>query len=166
MIVYSEYKDIYHCSYRIISILKIIDSDIEFNKLKIIDFFLVFPSLVKEISFPKQKGISLLKNESSANFDTYEIIPEKKQLFFEISPYQAQAVTILKAKGIIIESNGNIYFNPDFTSESIDKLLQSSKYILDNFYVKLIKTLFNIEYFGGDGLKRRSGLLEYKYDAL
>ncbi|MGE4442489.1 MAG: ABC-three component system middle component 5 [Desulfomicrobium sp.] len=166
MIIYSEYKDIYHSAYRIISILNIINSEIEYNKLRIIDFFLVFPSLVNEISFPRQRGMSQLKNYASANFDTYEILPEKKQLFFEISPYQLQAVKILKAKGIINESDSTIYYNTDLKSESIDKLLHFSKYTSNNFYVKLIKTLFNIEYFGSDGLKKRSGLLEYKYDAI
>lgn len=56
--IYHPRNDIYHCCFRIVSILSLSNlSSIELDKLKIIDFYLVFPIFLtdrKYFTFPKK----------------------------------------------------------------------------------------------------------------
>ena len=48
MIIYNPAFDIYHCVYRMISILSnLVNEKIEVDKLRILDFYMVFPGEIK-----------------------------------------------------------------------------------------------------------------------
>ncbi len=167
MLIYHPKNDIYNCIYRFITIAKLIESEsFEFNRLRILDFFFMFPHLISDISFPRFKGVVELKKLSKNYSLPYEKLPDNKRLFSEISDYHIQAIQILSSKKIL-ELNGDlISLGENFNASSIQGLLLENKYIKDSFFNKFVKLLKVIELSGENGLKKRSGLMEYRYDAV
>lgn len=138
----------------------------EFSRLRIYDFLFLFPHFIKDISFPRGKGISALKRNAEKISPTYERLPDRKRLFSEMGDYHIQALQILEAKGIFKEVDGIIHIEESFQSSSVKKLLEDNQYINDEFYKILLNTLNNVELAGDNGLKQRTGLMEYRYDAV
>ncbi|WP_373416797.1 ABC-three component system middle component 5, partial [Vibrio parahaemolyticus] len=59
MIIYHPRNDLYHCMFRFISIASMQDlEDFDSVRLRIYDLFYLFPHLVKDIEFPRAKGIA------------------------------------------------------------------------------------------------------------
>lgn len=165
MLIYHPRNDTYNCVLRIISILKNVDTEsIEFIKLKIIDFYYVFPHLISDISFPQGNPYSYLKKQAKALPCPYEKLPDNKRLFSELGDFQIQALHILKAKKVITEEDGHIFKSVNFENSSIQSLLQNNVYVSEEFYQNVVRFLNGIELLGESGLKKRTGLLEYRYD--
>lgn len=168
VLIYHQHHDTYHCIIRMLSTLSILDGkSIEFPKLRIIDFYFVFPHLIADIQLPRIKGIAKLKKASKSFSMPYEILPDKKRLFSEMGDFQIQAIHILRAKQIIRESEyGKIFSDIHFANEKIDMLLAESRYLQNDFYSELVETFQEIPLLGKNGLKKRTGLMEYRYDAI
>lgn len=166
MLIYHQQNDIYNCILRILSIVSLMDDEnIDFEKLRIIDFYLTFPHFIKDISFPRVEGASSLKSAAKKLEEPYELLPSPKRLFSEMGDYQIQAVHILRAKKILTENQyGTISAGDQFSHKSISRLLANSSYLKSEFYVNLIKVIANIQTRGPNGIKSRSGLMEYRYD--
>jgi hypothetical protein len=149
-----------------LSILSNIDEEnIEFSKLRIIDFFFVFPHLVSEITFPRSSSASGLKKMAKSFMPTYEILPEKKRLFSEMGDFQIQAIQILKAKGIVkVDEREAISLGQELFYPKLVELISSSRFTNEKFYYELSTTLSDIPLLGDKGIKNRTGLMEYRYD--
>lgn len=167
MIIYHPRNDLYHCMFRFISIASMQDlEDFDSVRLRIYDLFYLFPHLVKDIEFPRTKGIAELKRSFGSINQPYEVLPDKKRLFSEMGDYHIQALQILKAKGIFEEENGNLRISEGFYSPSIQKLINDNSNESTELFCKLFQTLNAIEVVGESGLKKRTGLMEYRYDAV
>ncbi len=153
--------------FRFISIASMQDlEDFDSVRLRIYDLFYLFPHLVKDIEFPRTKGIAELKRSFGSINQPYEVLPDKKRLFSEMGDYHIQALQILKAKGIFEEENGNLRISEGFYSPSIQKLINDNSNESTELFCKLFQTLNAIEIVGESGLKKRTGLMEYRYDAV
>jgi hypothetical protein len=138
----------------------------EFSRLRIYDFLFLFPHFIKDVSFPRTKGVTALKRDAEKITPAYELLPDRKRLFSEMGDYHIQALQILEAKGIFKEVDGIIRISESFQSSSVKNLLENNQYINNEFYKVLLKTLNNVELSGDNGLKQRAGLMEYRYDAV
>ncbi len=167
MIIYHPRNDLYHCMFRFISIASMQDlEDFDSVRLRIYDLFYLFPHLVKDIEFPRRKGIAALKRSFSSIDPPYEVLPDKRRLFSEMGDYHIQALQILKAKGIFEENNGRLRISKEFHNSSIQNLIKDNSNETTVLFCKLFQTLNAIEVFGESGLKKRTGLMEYRYDAV
>lgn len=167
VIIYHPRSDIYHCMFRFINIAQSLGKDeFEWTRLRIYDLFYLFPHLVNDIEFPRTKGLAGIKKSFSKIVIPYERLPDKKRLFSEMGDYHIQALHILKSKNIFKESNGVIQLSCGFHSESIQKLLENNNNELTPLFFKLFQILNNVEIAGDNGLKKRTGLMEYRYDAV
>lgn len=168
MLIYHQHHDTYHSIFRMLSVLYMLGGkEIEFSKLRIIDFYFLFPSLVADIQFPRLTGVTKIKKASMAFPVPYEMLPDKKRLFSELGDFQIQAAHILRAKRIIRENEYSVIsIDAHFSNEVIVTLLTGSRYSKDSFFVDLVKIFMEIPLIGKDGLKRRTGLMEYRYDAI
>lgn len=137
----------------------------DFNLLRILDFFFLFPHQATNISFPRVKGVSEVKKLASHFNEPYERLPDTKRLFSELSDFHIQAIQILNAKKILKIEGEKISLAENFYSPSIQHLLEDNLYVTNVFFSKLTFILKNIKLSGENGLKRRSGLMEYRYDA-
>ena len=96
----------------------------------------------------------------------YENLPDKKRLFSEMGDYHIQALQILLAKDIFQEVDGKLSTSAVFDSEAVTKLINESKPMSGGFLDDLISILNRVELAGESGLKKRTGLMEYRYDAV
>lgn len=168
MLIYHERNDVYHCTFRLLSIFNMIDAnDIEFSRLKIIDFYIVFPHLIGTISLPRVKGISKIKKEVQTLTVPYEKLPSARMLFSEMGDIQLQAIDILKAKRVFeVAEEGIISKGKYFSSEAVQDLIKENNITSKWFYKDFIKILIECQFYGDNGLKKRTGLMEYRYDAV
>lgn len=165
MLIYNPAYDIYHSIFRIYNIIHKIEfgTYIEIERVKIIDFHLVFPSTLSTIEFPQ--GFSKIKKSLlNLSFD-YREVSNKYVTFHTMASLQNQAVDFLKNLGYIeIDALGKITKTQSFSDLKIN--------ILSNFYKdlslseeqKIIDFFYKTQLNGNNGLKKRTKLIEYRYN--
>lgn len=168
MLIYHQRNDVFHCSFRILSVLSILNEHaIEYEKLKIIDFYLVFPHLINEIRLPRMVGATEIKKQAKEIHMPYEKLPGKRMLFSEMGDFQSQAIDILTSKELCDITKSNIISRGrNFDLEEIKALTESNIITSSSFYRKFITLISSIDLLGDSGLKSRTGLMEYRYDAV
>lgn len=172
MIVYNQALDLYHTIFRLLHFLNKFENEtvIEVERLRIWDFYLLFPSKIHEIRL-KQNESDIRKLRRQFIKDSknpYDQISDNRKIFEKIKPYQLAALNSIASYGIIEKS---------FLSQQRISII--NKKILSDFVtnfeelpakernvIALMTSHFNqISLFGTDGLKQRTNLLESKYDA-
>ena len=172
MLVYNPAFDMYHTVFRILNILSYHSRGeyVETERLRIWDFYLLFPEEVENITLRRdEKEVrSLIKNQISTKSNPYRNISDSRKLFEKIRPYQMNALKCMSSYGLI---------NDDYVSLNKVKLLQhvklkkSNPLLIQNnqLQMNVIKLMtshfFLMPLYGEKGLKKRTGLLEHKYDA-
>lgn len=135
-------------------------------RLRIYDFFYLFPHFVSEIDFPRVKGITCLKNKAEKLLPPYEALPDKRRLFSEMGDYHIQALQILKAKNLFREDNGLLILAESYFTTEIQVLIEGNLNQVPDILTDSLKVLNRIDISGDKGLKKRTGLMEYRYDAV
>lgn len=165
MLTYHPKNDIYHCIYRILAIIKISQGEpIEIEKLKLLDFYFLFPHLIKEVTIPKDNTYAYIKKEIRQIPLPYETMPDKRRLYSELVMFQNRAIDILKSKKIVKEESNSLIADKNFRSKEILTLSKNNKFIENDFYKNLVYCFQEIPLLGENGLKKRTDLLEYRYD--
>ncbi|SRR5579862_1027002 len=165
MLFYHPAFDIYHSAFRI---LRILDSSpkhvFEIERLRIFDFYLLFPSQISKFRFP----ITLLRQKRQfQNENPYQQIQDPKRIFFRLEPYQICALKSLAARQFI---DASLFLErkisrtekalPDGLNEALQKANKASPTIIEF----LMNSLLSLDLYGKSGLKGRSDLFEYRYD--
>lgn len=163
--IYHPRNDIYHCCFRLLSILSSHNQPISIEKIRIIDFYLVYPNFIKEITLPRKNGNTKLKNKYAKMSPPFEIMPNKKILFSELKDFQYSAISLLRAKSIIELKERTISKASDYWLLP-ETFFKENNILNDETQVQLIKCLCSIELTGIQGLKHRTGLMEYRYDSV
>lgn len=167
MLTYHPKNDIYHCIYRILSIIKISEDQlIEIDKLKLLDFYFLFPHLLKEVTIPRENIYAFIKREIRQIPLPYETLPDKRRLYSELVIFQNRAIDILQSKKIIKEESNSLIADKNFQSKEISTLSKNNKFIENDFYKNLVNCFQEIPLLGANGLKKRTDLLEYRYDII
>ncbi|MCS6122794.1 ABC-three component system middle component 5 [Shewanella baltica] len=166
MLLYHPYKDSNHCIFRMLTILSTLDKSIELEKLRILDFYYIFPHFIKEIDGWPRAYISFKKIAEEIS-EPFENTPNKKKLFFDLNQIQSQAIMKLCAREILsinLAKKGIIKLEKSKISEDFMKKIEDEKNN-NAISLKLVSNfLSKIEWKGKNGLKKRTGLMEYKYD--
>ncbi|HEY1193893.1 ABC-three component system middle component 5 [Flavobacterium sp.] len=172
MIVYQPSFDLYHSIYRMINILghfKYGDS-IEIDRLRIWDYYLLYPNKLKTISLKKEENDirQLINNFVLRKQNPYEQIFNDRKMFEKIRPYQMGALKYLASIGLIDKD----YLKSNKISKISNEILKELKLITDKLSIQEENTIslltghfYYIPLSGKDGLKERTNLLESKYDA-
>jgi hypothetical protein len=166
MLLYHQAYDIYHCVFRMLKILKYsAGKALEYDRLSILDFYLLFPHLIKDISVPQELVSEKTKFKRYAS--KYDFNGDPKFFFSRLRALQETALRVLVAKKIIAKEgfedkklNLNLDEIPSDMRKEIDKSITEYSEVLSF----LIDKLDVIELTGARGLKQRTGLLEYRYD--
>lgn len=167
MLVYHPAFDLYNCIFRMLQLLSYSKEDeIDLDKLRIWDFYLTFPNLVKDISFPSD--LRHLKDSIFREKDNpYEDVTDPKQVFEKMNSYQISAIKCLASYGFVdskrLDKNKVRKTSKEIPPELMEKLndLANQK---GNVIKLLTSDLVTLPLFGGKGWKARTGLLEFKYD--
>lgn len=167
MLIYHPVHDINHCIYRILRFLEVSEhSSFGWDQLRLLDFYSLFPHLLKSITpFPRELGA--YKKIISRIPDAYEAMPNDKRVFHEMMPIQNTAIHNLIARDMIdsqsyaeqIISRSDVRL-PDGLVERI----KNDPYVNEEWYLFLVNELPLVNFDGKKGLKSRSELMEYRYD--
>lgn len=167
MLMYHPAFDANHCVYRIVSILHATaDAPISWSLLRMLDFYYLFPSQLKNIK-PWPREIQKLKAKVMKIPDQFEDLSNPARTFFELQPFQKTAMLELIAKGVLSKPSfdkGLMELEPDSLPSAYTALLGTDDFLKSDAFNVITKGLPNAKFTGGSGLKSRSGLMEYVYD--
>jgi hypothetical protein len=155
--------DSYHCIYRTLLITdRYQPRVIELERMRIWDFYLVFPAETRRISFPSQ--MSVYKRTLPRN--AYEELAEPHLIFTRMQPFQMQAYRSLSAFGLL--SSEQLVKNRIVrTNKAIPSAIRSRFTEIgepETYVLSLAGQFHSFPLYGKNGLKARTKLLEYKYD--
>lgn len=166
MIIYHPYKDANHCAYRLISIMYGVIGEISLNFLNIADFYYLFPSELKAIcNWPRRNSIdfqTVIKVE-----DCHENLGNAPMVFYEMKEIQHNAFLNLISRGIVAESKAlsqHYILVRDSLPDSLVEVLESDIFRKSQIYKLITLKLSKLPLHGENGLKAKTGLLEYRYD--
>ena len=172
MILYNNAFDLYHTIFRMLHLISKVDANdsIEVDRVRIWDYYLLFPSQIFHIK-PRRNEIEfkkILKQLNISKTNPYQKVSDERMTLEKIRPYQIAALNCLASYNIIsknelLEDKIFILSKELLTQYvgSIGNLSWREK----NIITIVTSQFYDISLFGENGLKRRSDLLESKYDA-
>ncbi len=172
MIVYNQAYDYYHAIYRMIRLLthyKRADF-IEVDRLRIWDFYLLFPEQVHSIALKKEDDEirELRKRFIKQKNNPYNEVFDNKKVFEKLRPYQITALQCLSSYGLInkesLKENRVSVISEKLLSDYNSKF-EPLTYTEQNVIALMTLHFSTISMFGPDGLKHRTKLMISKYDA-
>lgn len=172
MIIYNQAFDIYHCIFRLLNFLNRFDIGdvIEIDKIRIWDFYFLFPNEISEIKLKKNEADVkvIIKSFIKKNYNPYEKISDERKIFEKLKLYQLSALNCIASYGIInkemlLQQRVSIE-KKDLLDEYISSLGKLSPKE-ENVISLMTSHFYHISLFGKDGLKNKTNLMESKYDA-
>ncbi len=164
MLIYHPAFDAYHCVFRLLKLVQHLN-DIEVSKLRILDFYLVFPSEVSKVRLSDNNQI---KKTATSLQNVFHGPVNATQTFRDMHDLQIAAINSLIASNIIDGAQAELGIIhrtslqlPDLTIETTDLELSEQENIIFKF---ILNDLSNLPLNGTDGLKHRTGLMEFRYD--
>lgn len=138
----------------------------EWDTFRLMNFYLIFPHFLKEIR-PLPTQLRSYRSSLNEIPDSYVEVPNAKRVLFDLGVLQTMAANHMAAKS---------YINIDFQKvNSVSKREYSlSQELIDCFendpirkngwFKLIVDELPLLDPRGKNGLKKRSGLMEFQYD--
>lgn len=164
-LVYHPAFDAYNALLRIARLLLAFPAGLDVAALRILDFYLLFPEAISKARMTPQLRSAVKRLSAQPRFP-YDKVPASRSLFERMeAPHEAARQTLV-SKGFIKPTTGRMILQQSLLpTELLDLALEHNKN-----EEHLVSALVAIgEAFptnGPNGLKDRSGLLEYRYDVV
>lgn len=167
MLVYHPAFDLYNCIYRMLILLDYSKKEkIELERMRIWDYYLTFPDETRKIVFPLElKSLKQIFKEKQKN--PYENLDFSNKLIQKMEPYQLTALNNLASYGFIEKRDLLKKYVTKNKNKKIPKEVksfQANLSIKKKNVLKLVVGFEEITNLDIKDLKRRTKLLEYKYD--
>lgn len=166
MLTYHPIHDPSHCIFRLLCLMNDIKKEeVSWEQLKILDFYVLFPHFISDMRMPKELSgyRKMLKNISKP----YENLPATSRLMFELGKIQERTINSMVAKGLVEKDvflSGHIKVRFPMIPKKIITSIEDAKFRKEEWYSFLTNLLVQIPTKGKDGIKDRTGLMEYRYD--
>jgi len=167
MLIYNQAYDLYHSMFRILQITEKAQDVLEIDKLRILDFYLAFPSELMEIK--AFQGFKKYEKYISAETNKYERVIDRKRIFFKMENIQISAMKALISYGLLDPDefkNGKIKRTENKLTEKLEQRLNEANEENPNLITLITGPLASMNLYGHLGLKERTNLIEFKYDAI
>jgi hypothetical protein len=159
-----------HAIFRILRLLEVVKNvgTVHRDLLRIMDFYLLFPYRIGEIRLaPTHRPLKRLAT-AYASTKPYGEQPDREVIFQRMEPMHIAALDTLASHEYISRDdwNRNIVRPTDkaLPNDLRDRVLSLNKQQSDLMdFMKLLATSYQLS--GTDGLKSRTGLMEFRYDA-
>lgn len=165
MLIYHPAFDLYSAIFRALRLLdNQSDQAIEIERFRILDFYLLFPFLLRDVEFPS--NARKFKKHFLAKPNEYENISDPRRLFMRLEPYQLSALHCL-ASYSLIEPTLFKEKKVKRSSSPLPKGIQEAitKRNQDSLEIQLLSgPLATISLHGKNGLKSKTDLFEHRYD--
>lgn len=167
MLIYNPAHDIYHTMFRILLLSSQIVESIEIDKLKILDFYYVYP--MELLNIKKPKGFKTYEKFLRAEINNYDRVINPKRVFYKMNSIQYQAMKVLVAYGHFDSENfenGMVKVTEKPLGKDFQTLIDKSTEANMNLIMLLTGPIAEIDLYGHLGLKERTGLIEFRYDTI
>ena len=164
MLIYHPAFDAYHCVYRMTLLTQAV-RELEYSKLRILDFYICFPAEIANIKLPK--NLQEIRSVAKEATNKFRGPVSSIRTFHDLEQIQNSATRLLAAsdvfnskkleEGIISRTSREL---PTEFSRTMSDSTNHTGTLID-FVVTQLRAL---PLRGIGGLKQRSGLMEYRYD--
>lgn len=164
MLVYHPAYDAYHCLFRMMAIIEK-TGELEIEKLKILDFYILFPSLLSNVKMPRQ--FTKVKKTAERYHNAYHDPLNPVMIFKEMRKIQDAAIKCMVATGYISSEDLSKGFIVRTEKTLPHKISSDMKEFLDSkepFSSFITESMAKFHLTGPDGLKSRTQLMEHRYD--
>ena len=167
MLLYHPVDDSNHCSYRLLRLLYSADElSMPLTSLLICDFYTLFPGQLKRIEgWPRKRSAAY--NLIHAIPEEYEEMLNPKRVFFQLNNIQTAAVSYLEAKGIIehdVLAHAQVKLRTEALPSDFIARLESDPIRGETWFSLVSRELSKLPIAGKNGLKSKTGLMEFVYD--
>ncbi|EDT6764414.1 hypothetical protein AC423_004689 [Salmonella enterica subsp. enterica] len=167
MLIYHPVFDANHCAFRALMLLQEMqEKEIDIELFRLMDFYILFPNLLKMIT-PLPNELRSYKKTIKNIESPYENILNPKRVFMEVRRIQSIAFHHLLSKQLIdidCFSNGKIKRTAIKLPENLQNELVKANFKNTDLFQLIVNGFGQVEFYGSKGLKRRTGLMEYRYD--
>lgn len=164
MLIYHPGYDAYHCIFRLLAVIDNV-KDLEIDKARILEFFLLYPSAIAEVRIPQ--GMASIRKDATRLSNQYHDPINIKSTFKDMRFIQDAALKCIAAASLIDLDRFKLGYVtrtklpiPDSLNLHINSFLASNETI-SRF---VLKDLAKMPLLGSNGLKHRTELLEHRYD--
>ncbi|MTI19504.1 hypothetical protein E1176_00570, partial [Fulvivirga sp. RKSG066] len=158
--------------FRILQFLKKFENGtyIEIERIRIWDFYLLFPSKIHEIRLKQgESDIRKLRKEFIKDSNNpYEQVTDNRKVFEKIKPYQLAAMNCLASYGVIEKTSLTQQRVKIIDKSILNRFVENFEELSPkekNIIALMTSHFKQMSLFGTDGLKSRTNLSESKYDA-
>lgn len=167
-VAYHPAFDPYHTTLRLLQILYYNPlKSYERDRVRMLDFFFVFPQQIKAIRLPKEYRRE--QGAASERPNPYHFSGTTAIVFSNMASWQDAALRLLLAKGMInrvaLEKDDTVMVTGELSPILREIISVRNAGILPRLSF-LVDVLDNFPLRGKDGLKDRAGVMSYKYDSL
>ena len=167
MLIYHPAQDANHCVFRTLTLLEhTVHEEIALELYRLLDFYILFPHLLKHIS-PLPNEIRGYKRYLSNIPEPYESIRNAKRIMHELESLQTVSLHNLLAKQFIdITSFKDKRLKRTSTPLPLElnAAVQSSDIAQKEWFRMVVNELPLVNFGGSKGLKKRTELMEFRYD--
>lgn len=164
MLIYHLALDPYHGAVRVLRLFAINPGlRIEYEHLRILDFCLMFPEFIARARLPQ--ALKAQARRSQRKGTQYSGLREATSAFRRVEPIQRQTVRILTSSGILNESSDLLEAGPRELPHELRQRVNVRNGEEADLMRLVAIDLASFGFRGRDGLKDRTGLLEFRYDS-
>ena len=167
---YQPAFDPFHAVFRLLRLREAVLTHGPLHKdhLKILDFYLLFPFRIDSIRLKRRHGKFRRLATQYESTKPYGDQPEDRVLFGRMSTMQSVALNTMAAKQLIDPKQYNVgevvHAAAALPDDLAARIAQANEQEMDLIQFVLVLAR-EYDLLGYDGLKCRSGLMEYRYDA-
>lgn len=166
MLIYHPAYDAYHCVFRLLLVADSLRS-VELSKLRILDFFLTFPAEVRSVTLPRE--LTEARRLAQQLVNEYHGPVNAKKTFQDMEQIHLSAIRALSASNLLDRESldaGLAVRTDTVIPPEMQKRLDLSRQRGGKIFEYILSGLGKIPTQGVDGLKHRTGLLEFRYDVV
>lgn len=167
MLAYHPALDPYHTALRLLRLVYFNPKRYEVDTLKMLDFFLVFPEEVANVRLPQ--GQTSWKKRVVESQNPYWFSGDRLLTFTQMRIIQETAFILLASRGMIqhqLYLDGYVSLELDNIPDELRELIHAKNTQEQTLMTFLTTVLGELPLRGKDGLKDRTKLLEFRYDAV
>lgn len=170
-LTYNEAFDPYHAAFRFFRVHLACDlsGGLPFDMLRILDFYLLFPFRLQSMRFYSDDTGWRLVSRSYEDRAPYGAMPDDSSIFARMEPFQRVAAVSLVHNGYLSAESWSVN-EIQFTKKALPASVATRCAELNARMEDIVDILCQLKsrypLGGRNGLKDRTGLLEYRYDSV
>jgi|TARA_R100000501_G_scaffold14813_2_gene26865 hypothetical protein len=170
-LTYNEAFDAYHAVFRFLRLHLACDigAKLPFDTLRILDFYLLFPFRLQAMKFFARDTGWRKVSKAYEDCAPYGAMPEDSTIFARMEPFQRAAAASLVHSGHLAAKawdNNEVLFTPAMLPPTVAERCSLLNANMTDIIDILCQIRARYPLGGRDGLKDRTGLLEYRYDSV